>query len=299
MKSIELMDPFRCRMWDLHDRLESDITEETCKAEIESFLKHGQLIPVLGRPLRGDHDHDIELIFGARRLFVARHLNKQLAVELREIGDREAIVAMDIENRQRTDISPYERGLGYARWLRAKHFDSQDDIARSLNVSASQVSRLLKLARLPSVIVNAFSGTADICENWGVELIEIWEDPQRRPAIAQQARAIGAVSPRPAAQDVYRELLASAVHGRKPKKRSHDEVVVDKSGAPLFRIRHQTKSIALLLPVEKVSAQCLERLRWAVADILHDASVQPMGLKRELSGKLMGVDAIQPHSSSY
>lgn len=294
MKSIKLVDPFKCRMWDLHDRLESEVTEESCKAEIESFLKHGQLVPVLGRPLRGDHDHEIELIFGARRLFVARHLNKPLAVELREIGDREAIVAMDIENRQRCDISPYERGLGYARWLRAKYFESQEDIARSLNVSASQVSRLLKLARLPSVIVNAFSCTVDICENWGLELIEIWEDPQRRRSIAQKARCIGEVSPRPAAQDVYRELLASSAHGRKPKQQSHDEVVVDESGVPLFRIRRQTRSIAFLLPLDKVSAQCLERLRSAVSEILHDSSSRPIKLDWEALAKRSSIEGRQP-----
>jgi ParB family transcriptional regulator, chromosome partitioning protein len=286
MTSIKLVDPFRCCMWELHDRLEEDITEESCRAEIESFLKHGQLVPVLGRPLRGDDAHDVELIFGARRLFVARHLNKPLAVELREVSDREAIIAMDIENRQRTDISPYERGLGYARWLRAKFFESQEDIARTLNVSASQVSRLLKLAKLPSVIVSAFSSTTDICENWGLDLLEIWEDPQRRRAVARQARTIGAVSPRPAAQDVYRQLLASSVHGRRPKRRAHDEVVTDDSGAPLFRIRRQAKSIALLLPVDKVSASCLDRVRDAVTQILHDASSQSRELERQFSKKL-------------
>jgi hypothetical protein len=36
-----------CRMWDMHDRLEADVTEAICKEEIDSFLKHGQLVPVL------------------------------------------------------------------------------------------------------------------------------------------------------------------------------------------------------------------------------------------------------------
>src|SRR5579862_9529454 len=123
--TIVLISPFRCRMWALHDRLESDITEESCKAEIGSFQRHGQLVPVLGRRLRNDAHHDVELIYGARRLFVARHLNMRLRVELRSLDDRAAIVAMDIENRQRTDISPYERGLSYARWLSQRHFPSQ------------------------------------------------------------------------------------------------------------------------------------------------------------------------------
>jgi ParB family chromosome partitioning protein len=271
MKSISFVDPFRCRMWDLHDRLESDLTEENCKEEIESFQTHGQLLPVLGRPLRGDPAHDIELIFGARRLFIARRLNKPLAVELCAIPDREALVAMDVENRQRRDISPYERGRGYARWLRSGHFDSQEDVARALNVSAAQVSRMLKLARLPSVVVSAFRSTSDICERWGLDLIKLWEDPRRQRSLARQAREIAAMSPRPVARETYRKLVTSPVQGRRPKDRRRDEVVFDACGAPLFRIRRQAKAIVFLIPADKLSTSCLHRLRSVLADILRDA----------------------------
>src|SRR5579862_455650 len=111
MNTIVEVNPFRCCMWSLHDRLEDYLTEDTCKAELESFEKHGQLVPALGRPLHGNPDFDIELIFGARRLFVAKLLNRPLRVQVRAMNDREAILAMDVENRHRKDISPYERGL--------------------------------------------------------------------------------------------------------------------------------------------------------------------------------------------
>jgi hypothetical protein len=83
MRSIVAVNPFRCRLWAFHDRLEEHVNAETC------------------------------------RLFVARHLNAQLLVEMRPMSDLEAIVAIDIENRQRVDVSPYERGLSFAQWLRA------------------------------------------------------------------------------------------------------------------------------------------------------------------------------------
>ena len=121
----------------LHDRLEDYVCEETCRGEIESTARHGQLIPALGRKIHGDPNYDIELIYGARRLFVARHLNKPLLVELRPLSDREAIVAMEIENRHRKDLSSYERGTSYARMLRTKQFKSQDDLARTLKVSGT------------------------------------------------------------------------------------------------------------------------------------------------------------------
>lgn len=271
MPSIVSINPFRCRVWELSERLESQVTEESCKVELESFSRHGQLVPVLGRPLRGDPSFSVEIVCGARRLFVARHLNVPLLVEVREMSDREAIISMDIENRQRADLSPYERGQSYTRWLRAGQFSSQDEIARVLKVSASQVSRLLKLARLPPVIVDAFDSPTQICEAWGLELIEALDDPERRAATIRNARAIGRLSPRPSAEEVHRLLLSAPARGRRPAPLAHDEVVKAENGTPLFRIRHQRSSIAVLLPVERVSAATLESLRHAITVVLVQA----------------------------
>ena len=285
MRSIVSVSPFRCRMWSLHDRIDSHISETTCKVEIDSFLKHGQLVPVLGRPLQADPNHDIELIFGARRLFVARHVNGPLLVEIRDLSDVEAIVAMDIENRQRMDISPYERGVGYARWLRSGLFQSQDDIARALKISASQVSRLLKLARLPSVVVGAFQNPAEICEGWGLSLAEALEDPQKRQITLQRARALSAAPQRKSASDVYNELLCASARERRTKASARDEVVRNSDGAPLFRIQRRRGAIAVLLPVG-VSAGCLDAIRMSVANELARDSEQDVSEVRSAEENL-------------
>lgn len=264
------IDPFRCRMWSLHDRLEEHIQESTCKAEIQSFQEHGQLLPVLGRRLRGDPQFDVELIYGARRLFVARTINKPLLVKLREMSDRDAIIAMDMENRQRKDISAYERGLSYARWLRTGKFQSQEELSQVLGVSASQVSRLLKLGRVPSVVIGAFSNALEIREEWGLELAQALDDPDKRDRIIRGARAVRkSTTPLPA-RDVYRRLMAASVTGRKPKRHSHDQVIKEDDGAPLFRIRHYRDAIALLLPIRRVSAEKLDVIQRALTQILRD-----------------------------
>lgn len=280
MGSVVAVNPFRCRMWPLHDRLEEYINEVSCRSEIESFAKQGQLVAVLGRPVKNDPDCDVELIYGSRRLFVARHLNKPLTVELREISDREALIAMDIENRQRQDISPYERGLSYARWLRSGHFRSQDEVARTLGVSASQISRLLNLARLPSVILSAFASPADICEMWGLELLKVWSDPKRRPRLAQTARELAAAPARPSPQRTYEQLLASGSPGRRSSPQQLDEVVEGTDGVPLLRIRRRRKRVMLVLLGENVNTQRLERIKHAVCEILQHASSQAADLNQ-------------------
>lgn len=268
MSPIIHVNPFSCRMWALHDRLEGHITEESCRTEIDTFERHGQLVPALGRALKNDPEYEVELIYGARRLFVARHLNVPLLVELRTLTDREAVIAMDIENRQRTDISPYERGQSYARCLRVGHFRSQEELARALRVSTSQVSRLIKIAQLPAAIVAAFSSAADICEGWGLELAKALEDPQRRQQTLQVARAIAAREPRPSACEVYRQLVAAFAEGRKVKPARRDDIVKDRAGAPLFRIRQQRSSIAVVVPLSRLSASRLAEMRGAILNVL-------------------------------
>ena len=272
MVNVVSVSPFRCRAWHMHERLEEYISEKSCEAEIISFGERGQLVPAIGRRLNGDPLHDIEVICGLRRLFVARHLNKPLIVELRELSDSECFIAMDMENRQRKDVSPYERGLSYARWLRTGHFQSQDDLARALKISASQVSRLLKLARLPSVVVNAFQSVMDIREGWGGDISDALEDSCKRQSIIRTARALADTQPRPAAQDVYRHLLMSSVTGRRPRMSGHDQVVKGDDGAVLFRMRRQISSVALILPLDKISSSALQDIQSAVANIMQSAA---------------------------
>jgi len=276
MPVIVEVNAFRCRVWHSHDRMEEHVSEKTCEAEIRSFQAHGQLVPAIGRRLVNDPDYDVEIICGVRRLFVARYLSRPLTIELREMTDRECFVAMDMENRQRKEVSPYERGLSYARWLRMGHFESQEDLGRAFSISTSQVSRLLKLARLPTVIVNAFPSATDIREGWGGELADALSDPDKRDILIKTARKISESRRKFPARDVYRQLLGAAVQGRKPKLSRHDRVVKGSNGAPVFRIRRQVSSIALILPADSVSEQSLRSIETALLNILGESSFNPV-----------------------
>jgi ParB/RepB/Spo0J family partition protein len=265
------VNPFQCRMWGEHERLEEHITEESCRAEIQSFREHGQQVPVLGRLVKNDPMCQVELIYGARRLFVARHLNLMLTVEIREVSDQQAAIAMDLENRQRKDISAYERALCYTRWLRANVFQSQDEIAKALRIAPSQVSRMLKLVRLPSVVVNAFGSPLEIREVWGLELSRLVEDPGNQRLLIQRARAIAAESTRPHAEAVFQRLIGQKQRGRKEQAASHDEVVKDAGGRPLFRVRYYRKHVAIMLDTERHSKESLEYVKALVSQALQSS----------------------------
>jgi ParB family chromosome partitioning protein len=272
-------------MWHGHERLEEYISETTCRAEIDSFLRHGQRLPVLGRRLRADPKHEFELVFGARRLFVACHLNVNLLLEVRELTDKEAIVALDIENRHRKAVSPYERGRGYALWLRNGLFSSQDELARVLRISPSQVSRLLSLAQLPPAIVKAFASPLDICETWGPKLMDLWEDLEKKRRMAAVAQSISRHAQRPPADVVFTRLVVAATDGRTSKVlregKSLHEVVEDEQGKVLFRVKLQGNNIALLLSSNDAPSWVLSEIKCELADILHRARSQTIELVRK------------------
>jgi len=143
-------------MWDYHDRLPELINEVTCRDVIQSFVKDGQRHPVLARPMAGSDGVQYELIYGARRLFAARHLNVKLLAHVRNIDNISGLIEMDVENRLRCDISPYERGMSFKGWLRKGYFRSQEELARALSMSTTHVCRLMRFADLPTAIVSAF-----------------------------------------------------------------------------------------------------------------------------------------------
>jgi ParB/RepB/Spo0J family partition protein len=264
--SLVSVNPLRCRVWSLHPRLEEHLTEESCRAEIESFEKHGQQIAALGRRLRGAHDYDVELIYGARRLFVARHLNVPLLVELRDISDRDGIVAMDIENRHRADVTAYERALAYDRWLRERHFKSQRELANALQISSAHVSRLLQLARLPAQVRDAFSKPADICEAWGERLTTLLADPRTQQRLLAAADEITAVQPRPPAPEIFQRLCAACKARRcaRPTQR----VVRDEGGDELFRVRQQRGVVVFSILRDLLSQDLLAEIERTLASVL-------------------------------
>jgi ParB family chromosome partitioning protein len=264
--SITTVNPSRCRVWSLHSRLDETLTEETCRKEIESFEKHGQLVAVLGRRLRNDPGFDVELIYGARRLFVARLLNLPLKVDLREISDRDGIIAMETENRLRKDISAYERSLSYTRWLQEGHFRSSREIASALQISNAQVSRLLKIARLPKQVIDAFAQPGDICEAWGERLAILLADPEAEAPMRAAAREIAGANSRPAAPEVFAKLCAAANAHR--TSRAQARTVSDDDGDPLFSVTNQQKAVVFTIPLERLSTDLLGRISHTLAQVV-------------------------------
>ena len=265
---IEQVDPARCVLWQFHERFGDELNGESCKDLITSIQRHGQRHPVLGRRIAGTPGASIELIYGGRRLFAAAQLRVKLVVDVRELDDRAGIVEMEIENRLRTDISPYERGMSYRRWLNARVFASQSELAKELGASEAQISRLLRYADLPAAVVGAFDNVQSIREEWAVVLAKVCQDPSRRPAVLRRAREVAQVERRYPPQVVFRRLVSGAHLGGRETGRSHDEVVKSPSGKPMYRIAIRAKTVHFIVPRESLSERVVYELKHQLTSTL-------------------------------
>ncbi|MDY6949230.1 MAG: hypothetical protein SXG53_26350, partial [Pseudomonadota bacterium] len=158
------------------------------------------------------------------------------------------------------------------QWLSSGLFQSQEELSRTIRVSTAQVSRLLKLARLPSVILNAFDSPTSLCETWGAELLSVWGDPEQQRHMAARARTIANDAARPQASVIYERLLEGTRKRRRNKER--DDVVVDDRGKALFRVRYQRRGVSFIVPRERASQALVERVKLNLSLVLQAETLQ-------------------------
>ncbi len=193
-KLLHWVEPERCRMWDRHNREYSLLTEGNCRDLIDGIRAQGQQeFPAIVRRLPRGDAHDFEVICGARRHFAISWLRAnnypqfRYLVEVRDLTDEEAFRLADIENRDREDISDFERARDYAEAIELYYGGRQKTMAERLEVSESWLSRYLNLARLPDAVVAAFPSLREVRELHARLLKPLLADDAARKAVLKEA----------------------------------------------------------------------------------------------------------------
>ena len=224
-KTLHLVDPARCRMWSRHNRDYALLTEDNCRDLIDGIKAQGQQeFPAIVRRIQGEDAHEFEVICGARRHFAVSWLRAnnypqfRYLVEVRDLTDEEAFRLADIENRDREDISDYERAVDYAEAIRLYYGGQQKQMAERLEVSPPWLSRYLVLAKMPDAILDAFASRRDIRERHARALKPLLSNPDQAKSLLEEA-AILAKTQKRAAQgqggfvegaEVFKRLKAAA-----------------------------------------------------------------------------------------
>lgn len=123
----------------------------------------GNVQPISVRPVVGECEK-YEVVFGHRRHRACADLGIDVlaTIETAPITDSELFAAMDRENRERADLSPYEQGVMYRRALDAGLYSSNRRLAEALGVSHTWVANVLQVADLPPSILECFRSPLEI-----------------------------------------------------------------------------------------------------------------------------------------
>ncbi len=224
-KTLLWVDPEECVMWEGHNRAYRLLTEENCRDLIDSMRAQGrQEFPAIVR--KRAEGAPYEVICGARRHFAVTWLRAnnypqfRYLIEVRDLTDEEAFRLADLENRDRADLSDFERARDYARALKLYYGGKQKVMAARMEVSQAWLSRYLALARLPEAIVEAFPTIHDLRELHARRLRPALADTEARARVLAEAEAIAA--DRRAGQGpelpVVLSRLAAAASGPKPAR---------------------------------------------------------------------------------
>ena len=193
IKTVKILavNPDRIRAWHGHNRDYAELSETRCADLIDGFKRIGQQFPAIVRALgETDDKYDFEFICGARRHWTATHLGRELLVEVRDMDDKEAFLLQDVENRDREDISDYERACDYVAALPLFFDDNKARMAESLQIDAGNFNRLLQLADLPKEIIDAYSDRRDLVTHHGQIYIKALADPASAKRLLSAARKL-------------------------------------------------------------------------------------------------------------
>ena len=270
VKKIFKVDPARCKIWSGHDRDYSLLNEESCADLIEGIKSEGQQqFPAIVRPIKDDPEHDWEVICGARRHWSVSYLRKhnypdiEYLIEPRALTDEAAFRLSDIENRDREDLSDYERAIKYWKALHEfNYYQSQKDMAQRIAIDQHKLHRFIALAELPETIVYAYPNIKDIKVDHARLLAPLLNKKAIHEQILNEANVIreeqkerqSAGQELISGTEVFKRLkAASAEKKEKPKKKTEEKltaangktaVTIKKGRAGVLEMKWQTKNIS-------------------------------------------------------
>ncbi len=116
---------------------------------LTAIREAGQNSPILVRPHPSQTGRYM-VVFGHRRLKVASQLGRKVRAIVKEMGDRDHVLALGQENSARANVPFIERALFAAELARLQYDDDQVTVLSALSIDRATLSKMLSVASLPS-----------------------------------------------------------------------------------------------------------------------------------------------------
>jgi ParB family chromosome partitioning protein len=231
------LDPKKIRATEFrnrHDRslLDSDPEFVKLKASLKS---RGQQAPIRVRPVAGSAPFEFEIVSGHRRHAACLALDAEAPggfaivamVDASATDARELVLKMYLENEERYDLSAFEKGRMFLRWLEAGVYGSQREIAAAVDLGESAVAKYIAVASLPASVLAAFGDDRLITMSWGSALSQALKVAEQ--AVLKVAERMTQRRPPPSPDAVFKALVAAAA-GKKPARGTSREESVKIGG---------------------------------------------------------------------
>lgn len=198
----------------VRDRLADD--EEEYRILLEAIREQGQQSPVLLRP-HPTAPGRYMVVFGHRRVRTARDLGRKVSAVIRQITDRDHVVAQGQENSARANLSFIEKALFAAELQRLNYDGDNQTVLAALSVDRATLSKLLSVAALPPALLKAIGPARGIGRDRWYELKMLLE----KPAVMEEAVAYAAsadFADTVSSDERFNRLVLFAKAARKPAK---------------------------------------------------------------------------------
>lgn len=193
-------------------------TAEFARLKQDIELAGGNVQPISVRLLI-DQPGRYEIVFGHRRHRACSELGIPVlaTIDTSTVSDQDLFSAMDRENRERADLSPYEQGTMYRRALDEKLYPSNRRLAEALGVSHTWVANVLLVADLPAPVADCFSSPLEIQHRHAKSIAAALETD--RKGVLRRAEKLRAQERPKAASAVVAALVgASSEAARSPSQ---------------------------------------------------------------------------------
>jgi ParB family chromosome partitioning protein len=260
--NIARIDPAQCRL----PPRRLPITRDDVEYLVASIKAHGQLVPGLVRRTQPGDPIRYEIICGARRHFTIAELGRAFPknaqpffAAIRPLSDEAAFAAADRDNRNRADISDFQRATDYAHALQTYYAGNQHRMAEAIQIQPTTLSRYLTLAGLPEEIFEAFGRPTNLTLVDAVGLFSHLKNEASQPRLLQTAREIAALQQQRAgrgfpfldAETVLRRLQPPAPKRAPSQNVSHTVIAEGRTLASGHRRPDGAIHIALATPLPR------------------------------------------------
>ncbi len=155
--------------------LEDDYAEEFERV-LEAVRERGQDSPVLVRP-HPDQAGRYMLVFGHLRRRAAVELGRKVRAVIKDMTDRDHVIAQGQENNGRANTSFIEKAV-FAAEIASRHFDDDNSTVMSaLGADKSTLSKMLAVAGLPAALLKGIGRAKRIGRDRWYELKLLLDKP--------------------------------------------------------------------------------------------------------------------------